>query len=231
MDTNHQSKKVKASSNLQAPVPKKSKKTTDVDSSKSPSKTNLSKFVVNFSSKNKNHFTTLSNFYVGPTPLVLKFPEDDKTYFNGEAAFHALKMIEIAKELKDEARKSELLHIAGLFETSNEAMRDPLEAKRKGGKKGYTVLAPHEMEIWDRVADDAQRGICRAKLEKYPQVSLDLKDSGSKPLVHSSRTAAHKLTEKDWSGSAKIEENPTSGEIKISILGGNRLGKIWMEFK
>jgi len=58
---------------------------------------------------------------------------------------------------------------------------DADEVVRKGDihTHHYTVLAPHEIEILDRVAD----------------------------------------------------KDPTSGEVKISILGGNRLGKIWMEFK
>jgi predicted NAD-dependent protein-ADP-ribosyltransferase YbiA (DUF1768 family) len=98
------------------------------------------------------------------------------------------------------------------------------KANRKGGKGGLR-LTEAELKLWDKLSLDVQREISTWKVNNIPQVREDLLNTGNRILVHSAmRNSEKEMAKKYWEGKAIVNEH---GEIVV--LGGNWLGKIWME--
>lgn len=72
---------------------------------------------------------------------------------------------------------------------------------------------------WSRISIEVQTQICQAKLQEE-QVVSDLRKSGPTLLIHPAmRCSNEKVKARIWEGRAVV------------VLGGNRLGKIWMDFR
>ena len=63
-------------------------------------------------------------------------------------------------------------------------------------------------------------------METYDEVKEDIKNSGTKLLIHPAlRTSEEKLVKRTWEGKAIIKDG------KVEVIGNNRLGNIWMELR
>jgi predicted NAD-dependent protein-ADP-ribosyltransferase YbiA (DUF1768 family) len=170
----------------------------------------------------KAEFQSLSNFW--PCLVTIADGEEVHQYSSGEHAFHGEKYRRLAKHSKDSARTAELLDYSKQFLRCNDGGMSALDAKRKGGKSGLRLTEP-ELKLWDKLSLDVQREISTWKVNSIPQVRQDLLNTGNRILVHSAmRTSEKEMAKKYWEGKAIINEH---GEIVV--LGGNWLGKIWME--
>jgi predicted NAD-dependent protein-ADP-ribosyltransferase YbiA (DUF1768 family) len=170
----------------------------------------------------KAEFQSLSNFW--PCLITIVDGEEVHQYSSGEHAFHGEKYRRLAKHSKDSARTAELLDYSKQFLRCNDGGMSALDAKRKGGKSGLR-LTEAELKLWDKLSLEVQREISTWKVNSIPQVRQDLLNTGNRILVHSAmRTSEKEMAKKYWEGKAIINEH---GEIVV--LGGNWLGKIWME--
>jgi predicted NAD-dependent protein-ADP-ribosyltransferase YbiA (DUF1768 family) len=170
----------------------------------------------------KAEFQSLSNFW--PCLITIVDGEEVHQYSSGEHAFHGEKYRRLAKHSKDASRTAELLDYSKQFLRCNDGGMSALDAKRKGGKSGLR-LTEAELKLWDKLSLDVQREISTWKVNSIPQVRQDLLNTGNRILVHSAmRTSEKEMAKKYWEGKAIINEH---GEIVV--LGGNWLGKIWME--
>ena len=101
----------------------------------------------------------------------------------------------------------------------------PIEAKKKGGKKGM-ALTSEELRLWDKLSVDVQRQICAYKLETDEVVKNALLATGDKTLVHPAmRCSLEKAKKCKWEGRVVEEDG------RRMIVGGNMLGGIWMEMR
>lgn len=169
----------------------------------------------------KIEFQSLSNFW--PCQVIIIDGENVFQYNCGETAFHGEKYRRLGKEANDAKRSKELLDYSVQFKTPT---MTAVQAKKKGGKSGL-ALSTNEMECWSKLSLDVQREISNWKANNIPQVRLDLLNTGNRILVHSAmRTSEKDLPKKIWEGKATVNEK---GDIVV--LGGNWLGKIWMEVR
>jgi predicted NAD-dependent protein-ADP-ribosyltransferase YbiA (DUF1768 family) len=167
----------------------------------------------------KTEFQSLSNFW--PCLVTILEGENVYQYSSGEHAFHGEKYRRLAKH---STRTAELLDYSKQFLRCNDGGMSALDAKRKGGKSGFK-LTEAELKLWDKLSLDVQREISMWKVNNIPQVRQDLLNTGNRILVHSAmRTSEKEMAKKYWEGKAIVNEH---GEIVV--LGGNWLGKIWME--
>jgi predicted NAD-dependent protein-ADP-ribosyltransferase YbiA (DUF1768 family) len=167
----------------------------------------------------KTEFQSLSNFW--PCLITILEGENVYQYSSGEHAFHGEKYRRLAKH---STRTAELLDYSKQFLRCNDGGMSALDAKRKGGKSGFK-LTEAELKLWDKLSLDVQREISMWKVNNIPQVRQDLLNTGNRILVHSAmRTSEKEMAKKYWEGKAIVNEH---GEIVV--LGGNWLGKIWME--
>ncbi len=174
--------------------------------------------VLNFTGRNKNGLEVFSNFYLG------KIKINNNLYSCGENAFHGEKYLFISKFINCE-RKKELEEYGKKFQIGEEfGNLAPASVKKKGGKNGL-VLKDEELEIWYKGSESVQRQICVEKLENYEKVREELIKSGNNLLVHPSRVNDDKIRKLLWNGRAKKIND------KIEIIGGNKLGEIWMEMR
>jgi len=172
----------------------------------------------------KEEFRSLSNFW--PCLVSIVDGEQVYQYSSGEHAFHGEKYRRLAKHSKDAARQTELNDYSKQFLRCNDGGMSALDAKRKGGKGGLRLTEP-ELKLWDKVSLDVQREISTWKVNTIPIVRQDLLNTGTRILVHSAmRTSEKDMVKKFWEGKAIVNEH---GEIVV--LGGNWLGKIWMEVR
>jgi predicted NAD-dependent protein-ADP-ribosyltransferase YbiA (DUF1768 family) len=170
----------------------------------------------------KAEFQSLSNFW--PCLVTILDGEYVYQYSSGEHAFHGEKYRRLAKHSNDATRTVELLDYSKQFLRCNDGGMSALDAKRKGGKGGLR-LTETELKLWDKLSLDVQREISMWKVNNIPQVRQDLLNTGNRILVHSAmRTSEKEMAKKYWEGKAIVNEH---GEIVV--LGGNWLGKIWME--
>jgi predicted NAD-dependent protein-ADP-ribosyltransferase YbiA (DUF1768 family) len=170
----------------------------------------------------KAEFQSLSNFW--SCLITIMDGEEVHQYSSGEHAFHGEKYRRLAKHSKDADRTAELLDYSKQFLRCNDGGMSALDAKRKGGKGGLRLTEP-ELKLWDKLSLEVQREISTWKVNSIPQVRQDLLNTGNRILVHSAmRTSEKEMAKKYWEGKAIINEH---GEIVV--LGGNWLGKIWME--
>ena len=152
--------------------------------------------------------------------------EDVYQYSSGEHAFHGEKYRRLAKQSKDSARTAELLDYSKQFLRCNDGGMSALDAKRKGGKGGLRLTEP-ELKLWDKLSLEVQREISTWKVNSIPTVRQDLLNTGNRILVHSAmRTSEKEMGKKYWEGKAIVNDK---GDIEV--LGGNWLGKIWMEVR
>jgi len=172
----------------------------------------------------KAEFQSLSNFW--PCLVTILDGEEVYQYSSGEHAFHGEKYRRLAKLSKDSARTAELLDYSKQFLRCNDGGMSALDAKRKGGKGGLRLTEP-ELKLWDKLSLDVQREISTWKVNSIPTVRQDLLNTGNRILVHSAmRTSEKEMVKKFWEGKAIVTDN---GDIEV--LGGNWLGKIWMEVR
>jgi len=99
-------------------------------------------------------------------------------------------------------------------------------AKKAGGKGGL-LLNGKELEEWNRISEGVQREICRWKLDNFEEVKRDLMKSGTRLLVHPALRCSEEKLERTaiWEGKGIVKDG------KIVVLGKNRLGNIWMDFR
>ena len=172
----------------------------------------------------KAEFQSLSNFW--PCLVTILDEEEVYQYSSGEHAFHGEKYRRLAKLSKDSARTAELLDYSKQFLRCNDGGMSALDAKRKGGKGGLRLTEP-ELKLWDKLSLDVQREISTWKVNSITTVRQDLLNTGNRILVHSAmRTSEKEMVKKFWEGKAIVNDN---GDIEV--LGGNWLGKIWMEVR
>ena len=175
---------------------------------------NMTDKVATFFSK-KVEYNSLSNFWEGDIEVY------GREYESGEHAFHGEKYFIIGSLCEDENRQKELLNYAESF--LKPSVWQVKVVKQMGGKNGL-ALTEDELEIWSEVCEKVQVEICKSKYEKYEVVRNDLKNTGNKILIHPAmRCSEDKVKYRIWEGKAVLGED---GEIQV--LGGNKLGFIWM---
>lgn len=182
----------------------------------------LKENTVNFFSK-KEECRSLSNFWECKIIIQDGNTGEIKEYDSGECYFHGEKFYLIGeKTINNEKRKKELIEYSKKFLSGN---CDPDGAKVKKLGKGL-ILTKEELELWDKLKIDVQKEICEYKFENYEEVRNDLRDSGNKILIHPAlRCSEEKLRGNDWCGKGVIIDG------KVEVIGGNMLGKIWMEVR
>lgn len=169
----------------------------------------------------KNEGRQLSNFWVGEVVV------DGRTYSTGEHAFHGTKYLVASIHSSDQKeRKQQLIDYGKQFEQDGTwGSSTAAEAKKKGGKKGFK-LTKKEMEFWDRFSTHIQRQICSYKLKTDDAVRKALLGTGDKTLVHPAmRCSLEKAKKCKWEGRVVEEDG------RRMIVGGNKLGEIWMEMR
>jgi predicted NAD-dependent protein-ADP-ribosyltransferase YbiA (DUF1768 family) len=177
--------------------------------------------VINFFS-GKKEYRSLSNFW--EKDVIIEDNIDKRTYESGEHCFHGEKYIRLGRLSTDKQRKKELIFY-GLHFKKPSKYKTCNEAKKMGGKNGL-VLSPSELEMWHILSVEVQINISMYKYETYDEVKEDIKNSGNKLLVHPAlRTSEEKLMTRTWEGKAVIKDG------KVTIIGVNRLGNIWMDLR
>lgn len=180
--------------------------------------------VITFFDK-KKEYRCLSNFWEGE--VSIKDGDEVFVYLSGELCFHGEKYRRLSKVCNDEDRKNVLLEYSKRFLISGD-IKTNKEAKMRGGKgKNGLMLNKDEIKIWYVLSEDVQNEICRYKLENYEEVKDNLKRSSNCFLVHPAlRCGNEKMKDKIWEGRIIVKDN---GEYEL--LGGNKLGNIWMELR
>ena len=168
---------------------------------------------------NKKEGRELSNFWEGRVEV------DGRVYSSGEGAFHGSKYIEVSKVSEGE-RRGLLEEYGRKFEIGEEfGSMNGGELKKKGGKKGMK-LNEDEIGVWNRMGVVVQEKICRYKYDNYEVVKEVLDSSRGKVLVHPAlRCPEEKVKSRWWEGKGKMIDG------KMVVLGGNKLGNIWMEIR
>jgi predicted NAD-dependent protein-ADP-ribosyltransferase YbiA (DUF1768 family) len=165
---------------------------------------------INFFS-GKKAFRSLSNFWEKDVVV------DGRLYQSGEHAFHGEKFIQLSLHIEDQLRAAQLMDYGATF-LKPSLYSTPEMAKKMGGKKGLT-LNQEELWRWSKMSEGVQREISLFKLQ-YEEVRQDLILSKGKLLIHPAMRCSH--PEKCiWEGKF----------VDGTIIGGNLLGKIWMEFR
>ena len=164
---------------------------------------------------NKKEGRELSNFWEGRVEV------DGRVYSSGEGAFHGSKYIEVSKVSEGE-RRGLLEEYGRKFEIGEEfGSMNGGELKKKGGKKGMK-LNGDEIGVWNRMGVVVQEKICRYKYDNYDVVKEVLESSRGKILVHPAmRCKEENVKSKWWEGKV----------VDGVLLGGNKLGNIWMEIR
>ena len=129
----------------------------------------------------KKEYRSLSNFW--ENPVVVYANGEQKSYNSGEAAFHGEKYGRLSLE-SPEDRQKELANYSKKFEIGGEfGDLKGIELKRRGGKNGLKLFE-NELILWNQIAYEVRKEICKYKHETYQEVRKDLKKSGMKILVH-----------------------------------------------
>jgi predicted NAD-dependent protein-ADP-ribosyltransferase YbiA (DUF1768 family) len=175
--------------------------------------------VVNFFS-GKKEYRSLSNFWENDVVIT-----DQRIYESGEHCFHGEKYIRIGLLSESEDRKAQLLQYGKTFLKPSQ-YKGGAAAKKMGGKRGL-LLNSTELKLWEAVSEDVQYNICKWKQENYEEVRGDLLKSGNKILIHPAMRCSQKKLENSriWEGKGIVIDG------KIVVLGKNKLGNIWMQFR
>jgi predicted NAD-dependent protein-ADP-ribosyltransferase YbiA (DUF1768 family) len=180
--------------------------------------------VITFFDK-KKEYRCLSNFWECSVKLVDN--GEERMYNSGELCFHGEKYIRLSKICDDEERKRNLLEYGRKFLDGGE-IQTSNDAKSRGGKgKNGFRLNEKELKDWYNMSMEVQMEICKYKLEVYEEVREWLKKSQDCLLIHPAlRCSNENMKDKIWEGRLVVKEN---GECEI--LGGNKLGDIWMKLR
>jgi len=171
----------------------------------------------------KKDYRCLSNFWEGKIKIWNN--GEEREYESGEQCFHGEKFIRLGNICTNEERKRLLLEYGGKFLSDGE-IKTSKEAKMKGGKKNFK-LNVEELKKWNNMSVEVQFEICKYKLENYLEVREHLYKSKNCLLVHPGlRCSNEKMKEKIWEGRVIIGEDGN-----YMILGGNKLGDIWMKLR
>jgi len=169
--------------------------------------------VMNFFYKKKEG-KELSNFF------ELEVVIEDRVYETGEHCFHGEKFYCLSLIEENEKRKKELLEYSRKF----------LERGLNGSKikklgRGL-ILTSYELEKWREISVEVQRKICLYKWTQYEVVRSVLEGTGSKVLIHPAmRCSEEKVVGRLWEGKGVMRDGT------LVVLGGNKLGYIWMELR
>jgi predicted NAD-dependent protein-ADP-ribosyltransferase YbiA (DUF1768 family) len=179
----------------------------------------LDEGVVNFFS-GKKEYRSLSNFWENDVVI-----EGQRVYESGEHCFHGEKYIRIGELSESEDRKAQLLEYGKTFLKPSQ-YKGGGAAKKMGGKRGL-LLNEKELNLWEAISEEVQYNICRWKLENYEEVRNNLLKSGNKILIHPAMRCSQEKLERTriWEGKGIVIDG------KIVVLGKNRLGNIWMQFR
>ena len=179
--------------------------------------------ILNFFDRKKEG-RELSNFF--ELNIILEWNGELLEYGSGEGAFHGMKYREIGMRCKNRERSNQLNDYGKKFEIDGDFGKlGNREIKKKGGKKGLK-LEVCELKIWSEVCVYVQRKICRYKYDNYEIVREVLNNSKGKVLIHPAmRCNEEKVKGKFWEGKGIVENG------KVIVLGGNVLGRLWMEIR
>ena len=173
--------------------------------------------VINFHS-GKKEYRSLCNFYENHIFL------DGIKFDSGEHAFHFMKYKLLSEDCEDYLRSNILREYSDIFSSPSILVKEN-DIKKAGGKKGLK-LSDDEIMKWDEISTDIQEDICRYKLLNDLNVREDLKKSDNKILVYYAlRCSTPNVQSKFWKGKCIIINE------EIIIIGGNKLGKIWMKIR
>jgi hypothetical protein len=180
--------------------------------------------VVTFFDK-KRDYRCLSNFWECKVSIVDNGVE--RVYNSGELCFHGEKFVRLSKICKDEERKKKLFEYGMRFVDGGDILSSR-DAKSKGGKgKNGFRLNSEELREWYKMSMEVQMEICRYKLDNYEEVREWLDKSRGCMLIHSiGRIGNEKMKERIWEGRLVKKEDGS-----FEILGGNKLGEMWMKFR
>jgi predicted NAD-dependent protein-ADP-ribosyltransferase YbiA (DUF1768 family) len=179
--------------------------------------------ITTFFSK-KREYRSLSNFWEQDV-IIIDDNCDKRLYQTGEHCFHGEKYIRLSQLCRDESRRLLLLNYGLKFKKPS-LYSTSLVAKQMGGKRGL-VLTSSELDLWNKISITVQKEICRFKRDNFQEVRDDLMKSGVSILIHPAlRCRESDLKKRIWEGKAVIKDDG-----QITILGENRLGKIWMEIR
>lgn len=171
----------------------------------------------------KKFLNSLSNFWACRI-VVNNEDSSERVYESGEHCFHGEKYYRIGSACLNETRKNELLRHSSLFLEGSG--KTAAQIKRLGGKKGL-LLNEDELALWTDISPEIQRIICDYKFSNYEEVRNDIEKSEYKTLVHPAlRCSTEKVKTRFWEGRAIITEPGV-----VEIIGGNWLGKIWMNIR
>lgn len=164
----------------------------------------------------KVEYRSLSNFW--ECDVVV----NNRHYKSGEHAFHGEKYTLLGLLHLCSKRGQQLLEYGRRFQDPS-PFTTGAEVKKRGGKRGL-MLTVEELNEWSVLSLEVQREICRYKVLHYGQVRNDLMRSQGKILIHPAmRCGEDKLKTRMWEGRGVVE----NGVVKV--LGGNKLGLLWME--
>ena len=177
----------------------------------------LKQGVINFFS-GKEAFRCLSNFW--ECEVVV----DGRVYESGEHAFHGEKYTRLGALCEEPTRQSALLDYGSVFRRPS-PYKTGASAKRMGGKRGM-LLSGVELGRWESLSMHVQFEICQWKLRNHARVRADLLSSTGKILIHPAlRCSEEKLASRIWEGRGVVKDG------RIVVLGGNALGRMWMQLR
>lgn len=160
----------------------------------------------------KKEFRSLSNFWEKEITV------NGRVYESGEHCFHGEKYTQVGELNENQT----LIEYGKTFQKPS--FFPPAMAKQKGGKRGLS-LTLEQLKDWWRISVKVQTQICEAKLHEE-EVLSDLRKSGNQILIHPAmRCSDEKVEGRIWEGRAVLVDG------QMVVLGGNMLGKIWMDFR
>jgi len=171
----------------------------------------------------KKEYRSLSNFW--EQDVVIEVCGQNRHYESGEHCFHGEKYIRLGELCEDEGRRNMLLDYGRTFMKPSLYVSGAA-VKKMGGKKGL-LLSHVELSEWDSLSVTVQREICKWKVDNYAEVREDLVKSGTRILIHPAMRCNEEILVKKklWEGKAVVRDG------KVVVLGKNRLGNIWMDFR
>ena len=177
----------------------------------------LKEGVMNFFYK-KEEGRCLSNFW--ECDIVIEDEMGIREYGSGESCFHGEKFICVGKECVDEDRKKELMEYGKKFLKGVCKEIDGNKIKKMGRK---FILNKEELDVWFKLSINIQNKICKYKYEHYGEVREELCKSKGKLLIHPAmRCSEENVKSRLWEGKGIVVDG------KITIIGMNMLGNIWM---
>lgn len=173
---------------------------------------------VNFFTR-KKEYKELSN--MANIPVEMTINHETFSFKTGEHAFHFCKYYCVSLKEEDLYKKQKLINYATKFTLNGEFKDKEIKyIKKLGGKKHGFILSTTQQKIWNQVAEEYQKQICKYKFDNNEKIKTLLKKSVNKILIHPTR--------------GKLENNVWAGrwdKTKEQVSGENRLGNIWMDLR